>query len=130
MLTNCNITIYNKYIENREVKYQKSYIYGVHWEDSEGVNVLSSGIESGDTATIFIPFYNGENYLKPKSFYRNRLDNFTLQHEDIIVKGIIEDDFVSVKELEKTFDDVRMITKVDTLDFGSKNMRHWEVGAK
>lgn len=129
MLTNCDVTIFNKYIENRETKYQKSYIYGVHWEDSKGANVLKSGLDNADKSIIYIPFYNGKNYLKPKEFVKDNIGNFTLQHEDIIVKGIIDDEFTTIKALEAKYDDVRMITKVDTRDFGSERMQHWEVGA-
>ncbi len=130
MRTNCDITIFNKVRIDRETKYIKSYIYGVHWQDSKGVNILRSGLESADSAKLFIPFSSGENYLTPKEFKVNYNGHFTLQHEDVVVKGIVEDEYTTIKDLEKKYDFVKTITTVDTKDFGSKNMQHWEVGAE
>lgn len=130
MLTNCDMTIFNRYVENRETKYQRSHVIGVHWEDTKGANILKSGLESADASQIYIPFEHGKNYLPPKGWKKNREGHFTLQEEDVVVKGIIEDEFTSVKDLEKKYDSVRMITTVDTRDYGSYRLRHWEVGAK
>lgn len=127
MLTNTDMTIFNKYIENRETKYKKSYIYGVHWEDNQGANILQSGLVSADTSIIYIPFSSIPNYQRPKEFDGTGI---TLQTEDIVVKGIIEEEFTTVANLEKKHDFVRTITTVDTRDYGSPNMQHWEVGAK
>lgn len=127
MLTNCDVTIFNKYVENRETKYKKSFIHNVHWEDSEGFNILKSGLQSADKSKIYIPFYSCKDYKKPKEFRKNK-EGFTLQAEDIIVKGIIEDEYT--KDLEKNYDYVRLITSVDVRDYGSESMRHFEVGAK
>lgn len=130
MLTNANITIFNRYIENRETKYQRSYIYDVHWEDNQGANILQSGLTSADHSKIYIPFDSCTNYVLPSEFKKNRQGNVTLQPEDIVVKGIIDEEFTTVKALEKNYDFVRTITTVDTRDYGSQKMRHWEVGAK
>lgn len=127
MLTNADVTIYNKYIENRETKYKKSFIKNVHWEDTEGFNILKSGLNSADKSKIYIPFESCENYKSPKEFKKNK-EGFTIQSEDIIVKGLIDD--IDVDNLEKNYDYVRLITTVDIRDYGSENMRHFEVGAK
>ena len=129
MKTNCDITIYNKVVIDRETKYVRSHIYGVHWQDTKGANILRSGLESADAAKVYIPFTSGENYLKPKDFKGETEGHFTLQHEDVIVKGVINDDYTTLKELEKKYDNVRTITTVDTKDYGSQRMKHWEVGA-
>lgn len=129
MLTNCDITVYNKYIENRETKYKKSYIKNVHWEDTEGFNILQSGLTSADKSKIYIPFYSCGEYVTPIEF-RKTQEGFTLQSEDIIVKGLIDDEFTTVKNLEKNHDYVRLITTVDVRDYGSKDLQHFEVGAK
>lgn len=129
MLTNCDVTIYNKYIENRETKYKKSYIKNVHWEDSEGFNILQSGLTSADKSKIYIPFYSCEDYKTPIEFKKSK-EGFTLKSEDVIVKGLIKDEFTTVKDLEKNHDYVRLITTVDVRDYGSENMKHFEVGGK
>lgn len=129
MRTNTDITIFNRYIENRDTKYKKAYILNVHWEDSKGVNVINSGLITADATKIYIPFSSISNYVKPSEFKQTKT-GITLQAEDIVVKGIVEDEFTTVKALEEKHDDVRVITSVDTRDFGSKRMQHWEVGAK
>lgn len=130
MLTNADLTIFNRYIENRETKYQKSHIYDVHWEDNQGANILQSGLVSADRSTIYIPFDSCKDYVTPSEFKINHNGKITFQPEDVIVKGIIDDEFTTIKDFEKKYDFVRMVTTVDTRDYGSQRMRHWEVGAK
>lgn len=127
MLVNTDMTIFNKYIENHETKYKKSYIEKVHWEDRKGANIISSGLEGVDQTTVYIPYSSCKDYISPKIFKINKT-GFTLQPEDIIVKGKILDNFTTIKDLEKKYDYVRVITTVDNYDFG--NLKHFEVGAK
>lgn len=127
MITNCDVTILNKYIENRESKYKRYIIKNVHWEDSIGINELQIGIiKDIDNSTIYIPFTSGKDYVKPKQY---KGIGFTLRDEDYIIKGIVDED-LPIKKLEEKYDDVRKITKVDTYDYGSKEMQHWRVGAR
>lgn len=136
LITNCDITIFNRYVENRENKFKKAIIKNVHWEDSKGANILQSGLQSIDESVIYIPFSSVPDYIKPSKFkemiFLGTLQGVTIQEEDIIVKGIIEEDehFRSVKDLENKYDDVRVVTSVDTMDYGSPSLQHWEVGAK
>jgi len=127
---NSNITIYNKYFNkaDRSDSYKKTILYGVFWEETKGSNVLKSGLMSADSIKVFIPHNpHKASYQEPKAFTGNQ-SGWTLQREDIIVKGIIADEFVSVADLQKRFDNVHMITNIDNLDFGSPNMRHFKVG--
>ena len=66
-------------------------------------------------------------YVDPKS-YTGAEGTWTLKPGDKICKGLIDQDFTKITDLEKAYDDVHDITKVDKKDFGSANMRHWEVG--
>lgn len=129
MISNTGLTIFNKYIENRETKYKRSYIDKVLWEDSKGSNVLQSGLSSADSSTIYILFKNIPNYVLPKVFAQT-LEGVTLQQEDIIIKGNVEEDFTTLKDFESKYDYVRVITSVDTLDFGTPRLHHFKVGAK
>ena len=128
MLPNTSMTIYNKITKNRETKYKKSYIYSVHWEDNEQFNILKSGLSNADKTSVYIPFRSCDNYQNPIEFRKSPV-GFTLQPEDIIVKGIIEDEFTTRKDLEKNHDYVRVITSVDDYLFGSDLIKHFEVGA-
>ncbi len=48
---------------------------------------------------------------------------------DLIVKGLVDIEIMSQKDLENHFDDVYVVNVVDAKLFGSRNMWHWEVGA-
>ena len=87
----------------------------VFWDDCKGANVKKSGMETADSVTVFIPLSSIR--IKPKV-------------GDYIVKGIIKDEFTKIADLSKRYADSHVVTKVDLKDFGSKSMRHWEVGGK
>lgn len=129
-----NITLFNRVVVNREDVLLKTYIYGVHWEDVEGVNNNTSAGLQVDKSTIYIPFTakasDGKIYKSPKSFQKDREGSFTFKKDDIIIKGIVEDEYRTLVEMEKALDDVRVISSVDKNDFGSFEMQHYEIGAR
>lgn len=136
MRTNADITIYNKYFdkETRLDKYQRTVLYGVFWDERKAVNRLQSGLEDADKVTIIIPFSvtTDKKYVPPKAFDRlpDKTGYFTLQEGDRVVRGDINFEITGkVSDLDKEYE-AYTITSVDTKDFGSPHMRHWEVGAK
>lgn len=140
MNTNADCTLFNAYIDQAEKikKYQRTYLKSVFWNNVKAVNVIKSGLENANSVEIFIPFTvntESKKYVNPKHWNRilnNQKSNFwTLQCADIIVKGIIDYEIIggnTLSVLQQNFDDVIIITSVDTKDFGSYFMRHWEVG--
>lgn len=136
MLTNANLTIYNKYIDpaTRTEKYQRATITGVFWENRKAANKLASGGQiASDQARVFIPFRCGAAYIKPKAWQALsvKTGKWTLQEGDIIVNGAVTDEITTsftVTALKAKYDDVLAITSVDTND--ALNLEHWEVGAK
>lgn len=136
MKTNSDITLYNKYLdkETRLDKYQRTVLKGVFWEDKKAYNRLQSGLESADEVSIIVPFKVPleRQYLSPKEFEKaiDKSSYFTLQETDRVVKGIIDYEITSkVSDLDKEYE-AFTITSVDTKDFGSNHMRHWELGCK
>jgi len=136
MHTNTDITIYNKYFdkETRTDKYQRTVIQDVFWEERKAYNRLKSGLESADKVLVLIPFTNIPNrqYLTPKEFRKvgSKENYFTLAEEDKIVRGEIYFEIEGkLSDLDKKYE-AFTITSVDTHDYGSYYMRHWEVGAK
>lgn len=132
MRTNCNITLYNKVSGET---YQRTELHGVFWENRKGVNVIKSGLTAADQASIYIPFYVDDGYQKPKSWQAlaTKTGKWTLQTGDYIVKGIVTDAISStftISNLKATYDDVLQITSVDTQDYGSPDLQHWQIGAK
>jgi hypothetical protein len=132
MITPHDITIYNKYIENRAEKWKRSEIREVNWQAAKAVSGLQAGYLQSNSAAIFIPFSSGTQYVLPKAWQLNKI-GWTLQEGDVIVKGIVPDeitDVFTITSLRAKYDDVVVITSIDAMDMGSANVRHWELGAK
>ena len=136
MRTNADVTIYNRYFdkETRLDKYQRTVLKGVFWDERKAVNRLQSGLEDADKVTIIIPFAvtTDKKYAPPKEFEKleDKTGYFTLQEGDRVVKGAIDFEITGkVSDLDKEYEAFTIIS-VDTKDFGSLHMRHWEVGAK
>ena len=136
MRTNANCTIYNKYIDpaTRLEKWQRVNIVGVAWENRKAANVRSSGGQiNADSARVFIPLARGVNFVKPVAWQAlvTKTGKWTLQVGDIIVKTSVSDEIqtgFTVTQLRAKYDDVLVISSVDTMDAGSPVMQHWNVG--
>jgi hypothetical protein len=148
MKTNSSLTLYNK-ISGTET-YQRTVIPAVEWENRKAYNGLKSGALASNTARVFISFSLCANYLKPKAWQAlsSKTGKFTIQEGDVIVKGTVTDEIhaavaeitgpplvpavpaFTVTSLKEKYDDVLVITSVDTMDMGSLAMQHFEIGAK
>ena len=110
---------------------------------SKGANVRESGLEGADAANLYIPFAveavdgktgAAKTYAKPQEFFKatDRSGLWTLSYngnggDTVFVKGeFVSDDMTAVE----SHDDCYNVTKVDAMDYGSADMRHWEVGGK
>ncbi len=132
MKTNCDVTLYNKI--NGE-NYQRTEIYGVQWENRKAVNVIQSGLTAADQAVIYIPFSSKSGYEKPKDWQGliDKAGKWTLQNGDYIAKGIVMDEISStftITKLKAKYDDVLAISSIDTQDYGSAALQHWQLGGK
>ena len=124
MLTNADITYYSC---DKDGKYTRHEIYGVHWEDVKQANVLKSGLTSVETVKIFIPVDS-----LPGGFKFNA-------GKDIVVKGITDFEFdntsqqtisASLKTLKEQNDKVLTASIVDDKLYGSPWMQHVQLGCK
>lgn len=127
-------TVYNHYRNGKEDKWQRTVLEGIFWDNTRGINARTGAVDNEDSALIIIPVAFRNGYLPPKEFARtaNKASFWTLQPGDKIVFGRISyeiDEMRRLAELEKNYDDVLTITKVDRHIFGS-SLDHWEVGAK
>ncbi|MFL8951102.1 DUF6751 family protein [Helcococcus kunzii] len=132
MITESNITIYNKFIDSktRNDVWKKTQIKNVHWEESKGANIIKSGMTNADSVKVFIPYSSIEEdvYIDPKQY---KGDGFTLKPGDYIVKGLIEDEITSSSELEKQYSTAVKIKTVDNRnDALIKDLWHFEVGCE
>jgi hypothetical protein len=131
MQTNTDITLYNKYLVGRVETWQRVQIEDVHWEQRHA----REGNEDNDFTLVFIPFARGTSYLKPREWQASgKTGYWTLQIGDVIVKGLVSDELVAgtftLSNLKAAYDDVLVIASVDTRDYGSSNLQHWEVTAR
>ena len=143
------VTIYNIVRETdlstlKEVEHVYiTILRGVMLQASKGANVRESGLEGADAANLYIPFaveaVDGKTgatktYAKPQEFVKatDRSGLWTLSYngnggDTVFVKGeFVSDDMTAVE----SHDDCYNVTKVDAMDYGSADMRHWEVGGK
>jgi len=132
MLTNVDCTVYNKYLVGRIETWQRVEIEATHWEQRHA----REGNQDNDFTIVYIPFARGDDYLKPREWQAlsDKSDNWTVQIGDAIVKGLVIDELVAgtftLSNLKAKYDDVLVIASVDTRDYGSSNMQHWEVTAR
>lgn len=127
-------TIYNRYRDGKEDKWQRTVLESIFWDNVRGLNARKGAVDNADGALIIIPANVRSGYLAPKQFAQavDRAHCWTLQPGDKIVFGRIDyevDDLHRLADLERQYDDVLTITKVDRRLFGS-SMDHWEVSAK
>lgn len=132
MLTNTPMTVYNKYLVGRVETWQRAQISDVHWEQRHA----REGNQDNDFTVVYIPFARGTNYLKPREWQAltSKSGSWTLQVGDVIVKGLVADELVAgtftLSDLKRTYDDVLTAASVDTRDYGSANLQHWELTAR
>ena len=111
---------------------------GVLLDASKAVNVQRSGLESADSVNLYIPLsvsatdaITGEakHYADPKQYALSDFHtHWTLSTTDcFFVKGIVTE-IADFQTINKKYDDVYKVTKVDKKDFGTPDMQHWEVG--
>jgi hypothetical protein len=133
VIPNCDITIFNKYISARVEVWRRSIIRNVGWQATKAVSGTKAGYLASNVATVFIPFAGNTDKYAPPKYWQYDLDGWTLQEGDVIVRGEVPEDITStfsITDLRAKYDDVVTITSVDSMDFGSLNVRHWEVGCK
>lgn len=113
---------------------------GVMLDASKAVNVRESGLVGADSVNLYIPFtveavdaLTGlqRSYVGPKE-YDNADDVSGLWtlgtgERHFFAKGEITE-ALDFQTINRKYESVHQITKVDTKDFGSPSMRHWEVG--
>lgn len=133
MYSNADVTIYNRYLDpaTRLDKYKKTIIKNVFFDEKKATNRLQSGLESADHVLLLIPFdYSSKAKFVSENVFEGLVDTFTLKTGDKVIKGSIDYEIVrKASELDELYE-VFTISSVDIKDFGSKHMRHWEVGAK
>lgn len=134
LIPNSDITIYNKYIENRVEKYQRVELTAVVWQATSAISRAKEQVPA-NSALVMIPFAYGAYYLKPKAWQAlaDKTGYWTLQEGDIVVRDIVTEELdteYTVANLRADYDEVLMIQSIAAMNEGSPNVRHWEVNCK
>jgi hypothetical protein len=132
MFTNADCTIFNAYYDSSQrcEKWKKTVIKDIYWEDVSGENSQQTGLLNDCSAFVVIPkeSINVQNYQKPKDFKSNPV-GFTFAPNDVIVRGVCDVDYSSIKNVQ-ALDDSHTILKVSDFLYGSRDVQHWEVQSK
>lgn len=149
MYTPHTVTVYNAYenVDTLETECSITVLENVFLDISKASNVQRSGLESADAATLFIPFSvkaydpatgKEKQYVTPKryaelgdkkSFWTIQTSSETSSTSCFFVKGVVVDN-LSYGSIRNKYDFVYDVTSVDTKDFGSPDMQHWQVGGR
>lgn len=126
MITNTNMTIYNKYTEpfTHNVVFKKHLIDYVFWYDTKEVK-QNDGYDKSNKVNAYVPkdINDLSEYVKAKNYNGT---GWTIQDGDFIIKGNVPIEEVSgIKELSQyeTF----IIKSYSDKDYGSENMHHFEI---
>lgn len=143
------VTVYNV-LEDEKTglpTFNITILRGVFLDISKGSNVMKSGILDADSATLHIPmgikavnaltgeeqkFIGGKEYERLNDvsrFWTLRTSGGTSAQECFFVKGEVAEQS-EYQSMRARHDFVYDVSSVDTRDFGSKNLWHWEVGGR
>lgn len=136
------VTIYTitEDIETAEIVSNITVLRGVLFQGSKGTNVRTSGLDGADAVNLYIPFSASatdgvtgmdKSYISPVAFSA-ALDKSTLWTMEpgntFFVKGEFVNTKLTFQEINRKFDNVHLITKIDIFDYG--DLQHFEVGGR
>lgn len=132
MTTNANITVYNRSYdpETRMDLYRRTVICGVWWHVDNKVSVTADGLRSADVFKVRIPEaadFGGAMYVPPNE-YTGAPDTWTLQADDYIVRGALDQEIERPADLCKEHGQVFRITSWSDNRFGG--LKHWRAGGE
>lgn len=123
-----DITIINKYFDktSRTNRYKVSYVKGF-WSYNDGISINGTQLIKIDglSARILLNDKRNKKYQTPQEFIKNP-DRWTLQNDDYLVKGRIED-FSTVAKLLEDYQEVMKITGISIKDYGPKDIQHFVI---
>ena len=125
---NKDLTVINKWFnkKTKQNEYKISHINGF-WSSNNGISISNTELIKNDgfKALILIDEknQNEEGYISPKEFQKNGT-GWTLQNDDYIVKGIVEE-ITTIANLKESYECMK-ITNVAVKDYGSLDMQHYE----
>lgn len=143
------ITLYSTDVEqaedyNDKTVYNATVLKGVLFDAAKASNVNKSGLLNADSVMVYIPFSvdtGVKTHLPPIEYEKSpeKEKHWTLRtgKGDFFVKGEVIDPGLGrdgfphdYEYMSKHYDFVYLVSTVDMKDFGSPDMRLWEVGGR
>ena len=126
-----DITVINKWF-NKTTKMNEYKIHHVkgYWSSNDGISISDTQLVKSDGLIVRI-LMSEAGYVNPKAFQKLSVVNneWTLQNDDYLVKGKIEDAFTSISEILDNYECMK-ITNVSVKDYGSEDMQHFAVSGE
>lgn len=122
-----DITVVNRYVnKDHKTQYKISYVKGF-WSSDEGISISGTQLIKNDglSARILVNDSRNTKYQRPEEF-RKEQKTWTLQNDDYLVKGKVEN-FTTIAELLENYQNVIKITNIATKDYGSEDMWHFVI---
>lgn len=125
---NQDLTIVNKWFnkETKKDEYKTHYLKGF-FSSSQGVSISNTNLIKNDGFIARI-LMSEEGYQTPKDFQSNPT-GWTLQNDDYIVKGIVNE-VSTIAKLKEDYQECMKITNVAIKDYCSDNMKHYAVSGE
>lgn len=108
------VTLYNKYIENRQERWQRTVIDGVSWFGKERTSVSAEGSTSADTAIIRIPESSLADYV-PYPQWMVAREDWTLRNGDVLVNGAIDIEVLRGESISKVLAETEQTVTVGSI---------------
>lgn len=122
-----DITVINQYIDSSHNKaYKLSYVKGF-WSSNDGISINGTQLIKSDalSARILINDSRNEIYQKPEEFKKEQR-TWTLQNDDYLVKGKVEN-FTTITKILEDYQEVLKIINVAIKDYGSEDMWNFSI---
>lgn len=118
-----------------------AHLYGVLYSSSKRITQDNTGTKVLDEITVQVPLNVRSSvdlgFRLPVTWrslpVKDRDNSFTLMKDIIVIKGEIDISTltsIDLGYLKSNFNDVSVVTRVDTIDWGSEMLRHWKVVCK
>ncbi|MEG2350712.1 MAG: DUF6751 family protein [Hungatella sp.] len=129
MITNADITVYNRYYDRKKGydTYRRTVIRGVWFFVDHKVQITESGVLAADIYKVRIPLSadTGCVYV-PSNEYTGAETTWTLQADDYVCLGVLNREIEKPAELKKETNQVFKITSWSDNRFGT--LPHWRIG--
>ena len=122
-----DITVVNKWFNKatKQNEYKLHHLKGF-WSSNKGISISDTQLTKNDGLVVRI-LMDEKGYVIPKEFQNNGI-GWTLQNDDYLVKGIVDN--VSTIAKIKEDHECMKITNISVKDYGSIDMRHYEISGE